>query len=73
MNRKGILEYFSRKDNSSSNDTNNAGSDDVTITRVFTPATANVNRAEVALAEDELKKSYKRPQNYQSDVPVPQN
>ena len=64
MNQKQFFNYFRSKDDSSGSSTN----DEVRITSIISPASNNITNAEVALAEQELKKCA-RPRKYQCNIP----
>ena len=59
MNKTQFLKYFKKNKLSSNDDT------EITVTKVTTSATQNISKAELYPVDDEIKKSVKRPSNYQ--------
>ena len=64
MNRKQFREYFRSNDDTSGSSTN----DEVRITSIMSSASNNITNAEVALAEEELRRGA-RPRKYQCNIP----
>ena len=64
MNRKQFREYFRSNDDTSGSSTN----DEVRITSIISSASNNITNAEVALAEEELRRCA-RPRKYQCNIP----
>ena len=63
MNKEKFLAYFKNKSQSKDE------SDGIQITFVITSVKANVTSAELAYAEEEMQKTYKRPKKYQVKIP----
>ena len=65
MNKEKIFAYFKKKSQSKDE------TDGIQITNVITSVTSeNVTSAELAYAEEQMQKTYKRPKKYQVEIPA---
>ena len=62
MNKQKFLAYFAKKDTA-------VGDEEIRITSIISAVTENVSNAELSFAEEEIEKCYKRPLQYQREIP----